>query len=47
VDLLLQKALFLLALATVIAFFSYAAWPRKQQRRPTLSAVGEEEAESR
>jgi len=34
--------LLLLALATVFAFFGFAAWPRKQQRDPALFAVGAE-----
>ncbi len=46
-DFLVPSALLLIVLATVFAFFSYAAWPRKQQRQPGFSAVRAEETESR
>jgi hypothetical protein len=36
--------LVLLALATVLAFFGYAAWPRKSKRLPPFAGKAGEEA---
>jgi len=44
VELLLPGALVLLALATVLAFFGYAAWPRKSKRLPPFAGKAGEEA---